>query len=354
MNNDTTISKGSIRLWDMHQGKEIYLFHLLNKEGRFVVLTNYGASLVSAVVPDRTGLLGNVVLGFDSLDGYLDDTCYVGATIGRFANRIAHARFTMDGRQIQLDANDGLHSNHGGFHGFHRQVFGYKVLECGLCFEWESKDGEGGYPGDLSLRVCYQWTDDSELKIDYTASSDKDTVANFTNHAYFNLTAGHQPILEHSLTIFAEQILEDSPGYIPTGAIIPAGDKAFRGGKIREQIPGTGHPIEGINLCYALPGGAQPRPRLAAVLADKISGRRLEISTTYPGLLLYTGDLLQSRLSGHHGVPYGPFDGLCLECQYFPDSPNHPTFPSTILKAGEIYHEQIVYKFCIEPVAADK
>ncbi len=331
--------------WGEYFGCKVYLFRLENASGAYVQLTNYGATLVSIVVPDKGGNFDNVVLSYPSLADYIADECYLGATVGRFANRIGGASFTLDGTIYHLDANDGDNSNHSGSAGFNSRVFDSQITEEGVSFNLQSKDGDGGFPGNLSLTVTYNWTDDNELKITYRATSDKKTVANFTNHVYFNLAAKGDGIFDHTLKVYAGEVLDVDAAYIPTGLIKPAGDKALNGEPLRSKMMVDDKVITGINNCYLLQDNGPRSLQPAAALADNASGRKLEVFTTYPSLMLYTGDYLHSEGNGSFNRPYKPFDGLCLECQHYPDSPNHAHFPSTVLKPGEEYHETIVYKF---------
>lgn len=335
--------------WGETANGPVRLFRLTNAGGAFVEITNYGATLVSAHVPDRHGKLANVVLGYDSLQGYLTDPNYMGATIGRFANRIAHATFELDGKHYPLEANDGSNSNHGGSAGFHCQTFGYEIRENGITFHYTSPNGEGGFPGTLQLAVRYEWTEDNLLTIHYRATTDQPTIANFTNHAYFNLSGRKSCIDDHELHIFAENILETTADHIPTGVISPAALLAFNGHQISEKIKEENGVREGLNTCYiidkqnnAFEQTASSPPDSALTRACKLTGpktgRTLTVHTSYPGLLLYTGDYLV-------GEKHRPFEGLCLECQYFPDSPNHPAFPSAALRPGEVYDHTIQYHF---------
>ena len=334
----------SSKLWGTHEGQPVYLFKLANASGAYIELTNYGATLVSVVVPDVENNPGNVVLGFSDLQGYLDDDCYIGSTIGRFANRIADAQFTLDGVVYQLENNDGENSNHGGNCGFNKRVFDYVIGDGGVSFSVLSKDGEGGYPGNLRLTVNYRWTDLNELIITYTATSDKKTIVNFTNHAYFNLLNTGQNIQDHLLTIYADEMLEADADYIPTGVIKAAGNKAFQHTPVKNNMTVNDDKVIGLNDCYLLNTNPD-RLKPAAKLQEQTSGRSLEVFTTYPTLVLYTADYLQSKAPGHAMRNYQPFDGLCLECQHCPDSPNQPVFPSTVLNVGEVFEETIVYKF---------
>lgn len=298
------------------------------------MLTNYGATLVSAHVPDHEGRLANVVLGYDSLEGYVADPNYMGATIGRFANRISGAAFTLGGKHCQLYANDGPNSNHSGPDGFHRQTFEHETRENGITFHYTSPDGEGGFPGILQVAVSYEWTAGHALLIRYLATTDRPTVANFTNHAYFNLSGTRSLIDDHELRICARDIVETGPDHIPTGAISPAGTRIFDGHTIGSRILKVNGLRHGLNTCYVL----DQQDHTACRLSDPATGRSLTVRTSYPGLLLYTGDFLA-------GEAHLPFEGLCLECQYFPDSPNQPAFPDTTLRPGEVYDHSITFHF---------
>ncbi|SEI54076.1 aldose 1-epimerase [Dyadobacter sp. SG02] len=323
--------------WGETANGPAYLFRLTNSTGAFVELTNYGATLVSAHVSDRDGRLGNVVLGYGSLEGYLADRNYMGATIGRFANRIANAAFELEGTHYPLEANDGANTNHGGSDGFHRQTFRHETAEDGITFHYTSLDGEGGFPGTLQLAVTYQWTDDNALLIRYQATTDQPTIANFTNHAYFNLSDQKSLIDDHELRICASHIVEADPDHIPTGRIIPAGALIFDGINVGKQIREENGSRTGLNICYVLEQQSTALHQ-ACQLTDPKTGRSLAMRTSYPGMLLYTGDYIS-------GDTHQPFEGLCLECQFFPDSPNHPTFPDTTLRPGEAYDHTIQFQF---------
>jgi aldose 1-epimerase len=335
------------KTWGRYKDKEVYLFRLRNSSGAYVELTNYGAAIVAIAVPDAGGTLGQVILGFNSLQGYLNDQCYIGSTIGRFANRIANSTFSINGEAFYLQANDNGNSNHGGANGFNFEVFDVDLLDDAIEFRFLSADGEGGYPGNLSLSVVYRWTEDNRLEIDYKAVCDKDTIANFTNHAYFNLSSLAMGITDHILTIPAAAILEADENYIPTGRVISGGVKAFSDDMIAGKLQLIDERLTGLNDYYIIDGepAAKDGLRTAAVLAEKKSGRQMTVYTTYPGLMLYTGDYLSSKEPGLLSKKYKPFDGLCLECQYYPDAPNHPDFPSAILPAGKPYTEKIAYQF---------
>lgn len=337
------IPKLEKRLWGVHAGEEVVLIKLTNDSGACVEVTNYGATLVSIVVPDRFDKKENVILGFPTLKGYTSDTCYIGSTVGRFANRIGGAKFTLDGATYQLDKNDGNNCNHGGRDGFNSKVFSFEIKDTEVVFSLSSPHMEGGFPGSLEVKISYQWTDANELFIRYNATSDRKTVLNLTNHAYFNLSPGRD-IFEHALTIRSSKILQTREDYVPTGKIIPAGDNSFQNNTVYQRSTVKDGGITGLNTFYVFdPLNEEGSP--VCTLSEQSSGRVLEVFTSYPGVQLYTGDFLTSAEMNNLSSFHKPFDGLCLECQYFPDSPNHKDFPSTVINAGDVYDEQIVYKF---------
>jgi len=340
--------KTSSRLWGQLNGSDVFLFRIENECGAYVELTNYGAAIVSVAVPDRQQQLENVVVGFPDLDGYLNDTCYIGSTIGRYANRISNAGFKLDGRIYYLDINDGKNSNHAGKSGFNYRVFTAETIDNGVIMTLTSPDGDGGYPGTLELTVIYTWNADNELLINYKATTDKNTIANFTNHAYFNLSAFKSKSYNHRLTISSAYIVDLYEDYTPSGAIIPARQKAFSNNKLSDKFKIDESSVEGLNLFYIIDKETEENKLIfTALLADEESGRTLKIYTDYPGVFLYTGDYLISITPTHTGKNAKPFDGLCLECQHYPDSINHPNFPQAILQAGDVYDQSILYKFGI-------
>lgn len=320
-------------------GKEIFKFKLTNVHGNSVELLNYGAIVKSIVVPDKNGIKENIVLGFPTLEGYLKDTSYIGATIGRFANRINNAEFSIENKTYYLDKNDGKNNNHSGSAGFNTKVFDFIVKDDSVIFTLESKGGEGGFPGNVSTKVIYKWTDKNELKIEFLAVADEPTPLNFTNHSYFNLSACAEKIHNHKLNIQSTKILEITPDYIPTGKIIPADNYLFFNYKLTDVMQNNG-----LNIYYVFDRNAANENAVCELFEEK-SGRLMRVYTSYPGVQLYTGDYLDSTIIGEHSKKYKPFDGLCLECQYYPDSPNHANFPNTIFKAGQVYNETITYAF---------
>lgn len=328
-------------LWGVVEGKNVYLFTLKNKGGCKIQLTNYGATLVSVAVPDKKGNLENVILNYTNLTHYINDEWYVGATIGRFANRIADGSFILNDKHYFLEKNDNGNSNHSGSSGFHAKVFDFSINESEIVFSLFSKDQDGGFPGNLHLQVKYKWNDDCELLISYSCTTDKMTIANFTNHAYFNLS-GKGNILSHRLEINATDILEYDKDFIPTGKII----KRNRGAVQKNERTTMFEPpnLKELNECYAL---ANTQNDLACVLSDRSSGRTLEVYTSYPGLMVCTSDFLSCKYLRNSVPSCQLLDGVALECQFFPDSPNHDNFPSTVLDVNEQYNQYILYKFGI-------
>jgi aldose 1-epimerase len=334
------------RLWGQHNGHDVFLFKIENETGAYVELTNYGAAIVSIVVPDKQQHLENVVVGFSELDGYLNDTCYIGSTIGRYANRISGAKFSLDGETYHLDANDGKNTNHGGKSGFNYRVFDATTIDNGVVMTLSSADSDGGYPGTLELNVTYTWSNDNELLISYKATTDKVTIANFTNHAYFNLSAFKSKIYNHRLTILSGEVVDSYEDYTPSGAINPAKDKAFNNNRLSEKFKIDETHVEGLNLFYIIDTETEEDAlAYAAVLTDEASGRTLKVYTDYPGVFLYTGDYLSSTALTLSGKQAKSFDALCLECQHYPDSINHSNFPQAILQPGDVYNQSILYKF---------
>lgn len=316
--------------WGTHAGREVYLYTLTNKAGARAQVTNYGATLVAVQLADGT----HQVLGFDSLQAYLDDRAYLGSTVGPVANRIGGARFTLDGHTYQLTANDGVNNNHSASAGVHAKVFDMELLEDALVLYYSMPNGDGGFPGNIQLSVYYQWDDNNMLHIRYEAVADRNAIVNITNHAYFNLSGTHSTMLDHVLRIPAGRVLEASADYIPSGKVIPAGTRSFEEPQLLRA---------GLNDYYVL-DSKQPL-KLAAVLEHPASGHSVEVYTTYPGLMVYSADYLAGNAAGILGQPYAAFGGVCLECQHYPDAPNHATFPSITLAAGQRYQEQIIYHF---------
>ncbi|MCX6590695.1 MAG: galactose mutarotase [Acidobacteria bacterium] len=326
-------------------------YRLTNQAGMEVTLLNYGATLQSIKVPDRAGKLGDVLLGFDVLDGYKGTHPYFGAIVGRYGNRIAKGRFTLNGVEYKLATNDKTNHLHGGLKGFDKAF--WRAREAGpnaIEFTYVSADGEEGYPGTLTAKVTYTITEANELRIAYEASSDKGTVVNLTNHAYFNL-AGTGDILKHELLLKADRFTPVDAGLIPTGELRAVSGTPFdftNATAVGARIAANDEQIKlggGYDHNFVLTAGASAEPALAAQVYDPSSGRVLEVLTTEPGVQFYTGNFLDGTIKGKGGVSYGKNAALCLETQHFPDSPNQPSFPSAVLKGGSSYRSTTVFRF---------
>lgn len=341
-------------------GEAVDLYTLKNAKGSEVSISTYGGIVVSLKVPDRSGALGDVVLGFDDFTGYLNKPPYFGAIIGRYGNRIAHGQFTLNGVTYTLPKNDGDNSLHGGIRGFDKVVWkvtGTRPTTASdgtgafLQLAYQSKDGEEGYPGNLSTTVTYTFTDNNELKIDYRATTDKDTVINLTNHSYFNLAGqGQGDILGHLVTIHADRFTPVDKALIPTGDLRSVDGTPFdfrQPHAIGERI-NSGDPQlvlgKGYDHNWVLNrAGEDLFP--AAMVTEPTSGRVMTVLTTEPGLQFYTGNFLDGSIHGKGGKVYGPRAAFCMETQHYPDSPNHPGFPPVVLKPGSEYHTTTVYHF---------
>ena len=346
--------------WGKADGQPVELYTLVNRNGLIAKLTTYGAMLTELHVPDRNGKLADVVLGFDSLEGYLKGHPFFGCTTGRYANRIAKGQFTLDGQTYKLATNNGPNHLHGGLKGFDKRVWKasepISALGSAVKFTYTSPDGEEGYPGALSVTVIYTLTNDNELRIDYQATTDKATILNLTNHAYFNLAgAGNGDILKHELRITAEHYTPVDETSIPTGEI-----RAVKGsvmdftqplaiGARFDQLKGDPAKNDpgGYDHNYVLNKQGPGPLKLAAQLYEPTSGRVMLISTTEPGIQLYTGNYLDGTNTGKGGKVYKKNDALCLETQHFPDSPNQPKFPTTVLRPGQKYSQTTVHKFTV-------
>jgi aldose 1-epimerase len=339
----------SEHLGSLPDGRAVPVFTLTGIGGAEVRVAAYGATVLSIRVPDRDGALDDVVLGYDGLDGYLRDRCFMGGVVGRYGNRIRGGRFTLDGREVVLETNDGPNHLHGGPDGFHRRLWaaepvGDDAVRLGLV----SADGDGGYPGRLDVSVTYTLTPRNELVVDYGATTDRATVVNLTQHSYFNL-AGAGTVLDHQLTIDADRYTPVDETLIPTGALDPVEGTAFDftrptavGLRLGDAHPQLRHG-HGYDHNYVLRGGVATRH--AARLADPRSGRVLDVLTTEPGLHFYSGNFLAGGPRGRGGRTYAPHDGLCLETQHFPDSPNRPGFPSTVVRPADAYRSRTVFAF---------
>ncbi len=321
-------------------------YTLTNPSGMQVSILNYGSTITKLMVPDKDGRMGDVVLGFESFEGYRQkNNPYMGALVGRYANRIGNAKFTLDGKTYTLAANNFGNSLHGGNVGFDKVIWNVtKIGDSSLKLTYQSKDGEEGYPGNLNAEVIYALGSDNSLKIDYTATTDKATPVNLTNHSYFNLSAGKDStILGHVVQLNAEKYTPVNDQLIPTGQVADVKGTpldfttAKTVGKEIDKVKG------GYDHNWIL------KDQEAATVYDPGSGRYMEVFTTQPGVQFYTGNFLNGSLtSTKNGGKYGQHAGLCLETQHYPDSPNQPSFPTTILKPGETYKQTTVYKFSVK------
>jgi aldose 1-epimerase len=334
-------------------GEPVELYTLTNANGVEVRIMTYGGAVVSLKVPDRSGKLADVVLGHETLDGYLKRSPYFGSIIGRYGNRIGRARFSLNRKEYTLPRNNGENTLHGGDKGFDKVVWKAKEVRgkngAGLSLTYLSKDGDEGFPGNLSVTVIYTLTSNNELRINYSATTDKTTVVNLTNHSYFNL-AGEGDILQHELMIDAKRFTPVDAGLIPTGELrnVQGTPMDFtrstaigaRIGQQEEQLTlGKGYDHNWVL------NNTTGRLALAAKVYEPRTGRVMEVITTEPGLQFYSGNFLDGSITGKGGQVYQQRYGFCLETQHFPDSPNKPRFPSTVLRPGQFYKTTTIYKF---------
>jgi aldose 1-epimerase len=335
--------------------RPIYLYTMKNASGMEIAVTNYGAHLTRVLVPDSNGRMADVVLGFENLEGYLGKHPYMGATIGRYANRIAIGRFTLDDKEYRLAVNNGPNSLHGGLEGFDKKVWDAEEVSTShgpaMRFRYVSPDGEEGYPGTLTVSVTYSLSQQNEVQVDYQATTDAPTVLNLTNHSYFNLAgAGKGTILDHIVMIDADRFTPVDSGLIPTGEFRPVEDTPF---DFRTPTA-IGARIDANETQMKLGGGydhnfvlreSTQSLRLAARVKEETSGRVMEVLTDQPGMQFYTGNFLDGTVTGKGGVQYEKRFGFCMETQHFPDSPNKPVFPSTVLRPNEQFNSTTVYRF---------
>lgn len=337
-------------------GKEVSLFTMANNKGMTTTITNYGGIVVTLTAPDSKGKFEDVVLGYDKLDGYLKETPYFGAIVGRYGNRICKGKFTVDGKEYTLAINNKPNALHGGLKGFDKVVWDAESFTeanaVGLKLTYLSKDGEEGYPGNLRSTVTYRLTNDNELKIDYEATTDKATPVNLTNHTYFNLAGqGKGDILDHEMMLNADKFTPVDETLIPTGELKPVKGTPFdftKTTRIGARINNTEDPQikfgGGYDHNFVL-NRTGPGLSLAAKVTEPKSGRVMEVLTTEPGVQFYTGNVLDGTIVGKGGSVYKHRFAFCLETQHYPDSPNKPEFPTTILKPGQQYKTTTVYRF---------
>ncbi len=325
---------------------------LINKNGMTAIITPFGGKLMSLTAPDRDGKLDDVVLGYDLADEYINGNPYFGALIGRYGNRIAKGKFSIDTANYQLATNNGANALHGGPKGFHNLLWQKKMSnKSQTVLTYLSKDGEEGYPGNLNVMVTYTLTDDNELRIDYEAVTDASTIVNLTHHSFFNLAgAGNGDVLNHLVTINADRFTPVDAGLIPTGELKPVGGTPFDFTKptlIGAHISEKNEQLKngkGYDHNWVL-NKKDDELSLAASVTVPTTGRIMEVWTTEPGLQFYSGNFLDGSNIGKGGKKYEYRSGFCMEAQHFPDSPNHPNFPSTVLRPGSIYKQQTVYRF---------
>jgi len=353
VNEDYMIKKENFGEQD---GKEVFLISLVNNEGNVVKLTNYGATVVWLEVPDKNGEKDNITFGYETLEAYLNGDPYFGSVVGRYANRIADGKFTLDGKEYNLAINNPPNTLHGGPGGWHSRVWDTEIIENNdevpiIRFSYLSPDMEEGYPGEVRAEVQYSWTDDNELIIEYKCTSDKKTVLNITNHAYFNLKgAGNGDILGHELMIAASKFTPVDENLIPTGELKPVEGTPFDFTSphiIGERIDDDYDQLKlgrGYDHNFVLDNKTEPD----AMVYEPESGRLIEMTTDQPGVQFYCGNFLDGLEKGHGGMVYAYRGGLCLETQHYPDSPNQPDFPSTVLEPGKPFESRTVYKFSVK------
>ncbi len=333
-------------------GKEIFRYTLVNGSGAAAVLSSVGAGIVSVCVPDRDGKIADVVLGYPEAGAYFADGPCAGKCPGRYANRIAGGKFTLDGKEYTLPVNNGPNHLHGGPEGFQNQVWDSRIDGDSVEFMYFSPDGEAGYPGNLKAVVRYGWDEENTLTLTFTAVTDAPTVVNLTNHAYFNLDGeGTGSILDHILKLNASTWLPTDETLIPTGEADPVAGTPMdflepkRIGKdILEDFPALKYG-KGYDNCWLIDAYEEGQLQEAAELYSPRSGRVLKVTTTQPAIQVYTGNWLKGCPDGKSGAPYNDYDGVALECQHCPDSPNKPDFPTTVLRPGETFSEAIIFAF---------
>ncbi len=341
-------------MYGTQQGKEVYMFTLTNKSGNIVKITNFGGKINWIEVPDRDGKKANITFGYDTFEGTIKGDMSYGSLVGRYANRIANAKFTLDGVEYTLPVNNGPNTLHGGPGGWHSVVWDAEVVKDSefpaIKLTYVSPDMEMGFPGTATAEVVYTWTDDNEIVMDYKCTTDKKTVINLTNHAYFNLKGpGNGDILDHVLTLKASAFTPVDSVMIPTGEIRPVAGTPFDfttphtiGERIGENydqlILGRGYDHNFV---------LDNKETVDVEVYEPATGRVLEVITDQPGMQLYTGNFLDGTQIGHGGVVYAHRTGFCLESGHYPDSPNHPDFPTTVLNPGETFKSQTIYRFSV-------
>ena len=335
-------------------GKEIFLYTIQNESGAFVRLSSVGAGIVSIAVPDKDGKMADVVLGYPEGKSYFADGPCAGKCPGRFANRIAKGKFTLEGVEYTLPINNGPNHLHGGPEGFQNQVWDSRIAGDAVEFMYFSEDGEAGYPGNLKVVARYEWSEDNALKLYLTARTDKTTIVNLTNHAYFNLNGeGNGDILDHELKLNASVYLPTDETLIPVGepdpvAGTPMDFQEFKriGAEIKEDFPALNFG-KGYDNCWMINGYEPGQLQSAAKLYSPQSGRMLEVLTTQPAVQIYTGNWLAGCPTGKCGRSYFDYEGVAIECQHCPDSPNKPEYPTTVLRPEDVFEEAIIWQFSV-------
>ncbi len=332
------------------EGKEIIRYTIKNASGAYVQLSSLGAGITAIVVPDKNGKLANVVLNYPNALDYLADGPCAGKIPGRFANRIAKGKFSLDGKEYSLPVNNGPNHLHGGPDGFQNQIWDSRIEGDAVEFLYYSADGEAGYPGNLKAVAHYEWSEDNALKLTLTAESDAPTVVNLTNHCYFNLD-GEGSVLDHEMQLNASEYLPTDESLIPTGEVAPVAgtpmdfsERKKIGRDIREDFPALKFG-KGYDNCWLIDGAMPGQLSSAAELWGPVSGRHLEVLTTQPAVQVYTGNWLSGCPASPSGYAYKDYDAVAIECQHTPDAPNQPAFPTTVLRPGEVYEEAIIWAF---------
>jgi aldose 1-epimerase len=333
-------------------GRKVGLFMLENNNGIKVYITNFGARIVALCTPDRNGQSADIVLGFDNIDDYLNERMYLGCIVGRYANRINKGKFSLDGNEYTLYPNDGNNTLHGGNKGFDKKVWEAQQEGNSVILTYLSPDGEEGYPGNLTVKKIYTLTDNNELKMEYEATTDKPTIINLSNHSYFNLKGeGDTTVLDHYLMANASYFTPVNSELIPTGEIVPVAGTPFdftTGKQIGKDIGVADEQLafgKGYDHNWVINKDTAGALTLAAKVWEESTGRVLEIYTTEPAFQFYSGNFMDGSVKGKSGKPYYKRSALAIEPQHYPDSPNHPNFPSTVLKPGEKYMQLSVFKF---------
>jgi aldose 1-epimerase len=330
------------------EGTDVYLFTISNRQGSTIMITNYGATITSILVPDLRKQFDDVVMGFNTIDGYLGNQPNIGCLCGRVANRISGASFSIDGELFKLAPNHGPNTLHGGISGFDKKIWQAEEFiegeQAGIKMSYTSPDGEEGFPGKLVVTVKYIFNNDNELTLLYHATTDKPTFVNLTNHSYFNLTGCREDIINHELMINSDQITVLTSDLIPTGELLNVAGTPFDFRKSKS----IGTDIAKVGLGYDqnfVLNKENEGLTLAATVYEQVTGRVMEVFTTEPGIQLYTANYLDGTIKGKNGIIYRKHYGLCLETQHFPDSMHQTSFPSTLLRPGEVYSQQTIYHF---------